>query len=132
MGYIFDTSEWPIAQFRFIGRLNPTEREQYLSDADTLIARNEAYACVLDGRHMIMPDSELVRRQSQWIRDNRAAMARLNRGTAFITASAMIRGLVNAVLFFQPFPAPHAFFGTVPEGMSWARARLDGEALKPP
>jgi hypothetical protein len=130
MGYEFDTSAWPIVQFRFIGRLNPSEREQYLSDADTLIARDEVYGCVLDGRRMIMPDSELVRRQSQWIRDNREAMSRLNHGTAFITASAMIRGLVNAVLYFQPFPSPHAFFGTVPEGMSWVRARLDGTATK--
>jgi hypothetical protein len=73
---------------------------------------------------MILPDSDLVRQQSEWIRVNREAVTRLNRGTAFITSSAMITGLVRAIFYFQPFPVPHAFFRNLPEAVSWVHECL--------
>ena len=124
MGYEFNTREWPVVHFRFFGRLQPDEREQYLSDADSLVLGNKPYVCILDGREMLTPDSDFIRRQAEWIRLNRETLTRLNRGTAFVTSSAMITGLVRAVFYFQPFPAPYAFFRTLPDAISWVRECL--------
>ncbi|HET8938317.1 MAG TPA: hypothetical protein VFN67_32960 [Polyangiales bacterium] len=121
VGYELNTREWPVVHFRFFGRLQPDERERYLLDADDLIRVDKPYVCIYDGREMLTPDSDFIRKQADWIRINRELVTRLNRGTAFITSSAMITGLVRAIFYFQPFPAPYAFFRTLPDAVSFVQ-----------
>jgi hypothetical protein len=123
MGYEFDTEAWPIVQFRFIGRLEPSDIERYFRDADEIVHGNRSYACVMDGLTMLIPEVEFVRRQAQWIRANDADMRRVNRGIAFIATSAVVRGLVRAVLHLSPIPVPYEVFSELGDGMAWARTR---------
>ena len=124
VGYEFNTREWPVVHFRFFGRLQIAELDQYLTDADSVIAENKPYACILDGLEMLTPGSDFIRRQAEWIRINSETLTRLNRGTAFVTESAMIIGLVRAVFYFQPFPSPYAFFKALPDAMTWVQECL--------
>ena len=120
---MYDASAWPVLQFRFSGRMNAAEHDQYFSDADWLLSAPAGFTCVLDGVAMQMPEVELVRRQSSWIRQNSAAIRSVNRGFALVAPSAVIRGMVRAVLHIQPLPVPYAVFAELDEGIEWARQR---------
>jgi hypothetical protein len=123
VGYHYDTSEWPVVQFRFVGRLNTAEADRYFADADMLVSGGRAYCCVMDGSEMLMPEAEVVLRQTRWLRNHYELMSRVNRGVAFIAPSAVVRGLVRAVLHFQTLPCPHASFTELAAGLEWARLR---------
>lgn len=124
MGYEFDTSEWPIVRFTFIDRLSVAETERYFEDADKLVHGTRSYACVMDGTDMLLPETPLVRRQALWIHANGEAMQRVVRAIAFITPSALVRGVVRAVLHFQTIPVPYASFSDLEEGVAWAREQM--------
>jgi hypothetical protein len=53
----------------------------------------------------------------------------VNRGFAFVAPSAMIRGMVRAVLYIQPLPVPYAVFTELDEGIAWARERATARPL---
>ena len=122
MGYEYDDTEWPIVQFKFVGRLSSSELETYFRDADALVNGQRVYACVMNGVDMLLPEVEFVRRQAQWIERNAQAMRRVNRGIAMVTSSPVIRGLLRAVFHLQQLPVPSATFSEVAEGFAWARA----------
>jgi hypothetical protein len=128
--YEFDPSGWPVLIFRFLGRLNTADGERYFCDSNALIAGDRSYVCVMDGSTMLVPEAEFVRRQAVWIRNNRVAMQRLNQGIAFVTPSALIRGLVGAIIYFQEMPVPHRLFGTVDEATVWAQGRAQLNASR--
>jgi hypothetical protein len=121
VGYTYDESEWPAAQFRFVGRPSSDEVEAYFRDISALVHGERPYACVINGLDMLIPEREFVRRQALWIQQNANDMRRVNRGVAFVLGSAMIRGLVRAVHHIQPAPVPSATFSELAEGIAWAR-----------
>ena len=129
MGYVYDDSAWPVVQFRFSGRLNAAENERYFRDSDALLQVAPGFTCVLDGVDMQIPEVELVRQQAAWIRANREAVRRVNRGFALIAPSAVIRGMVRAVFHIQPLPVPYAIFAELDEGLVWARDRATARPL---
>jgi hypothetical protein len=124
VAYELDRSEWPAVQFRFIGRLTAEEMQRYIADSEALLANGVPFACVMDGTRMLTPEIEFVRRQSQWIRENQVRMRRYNQGIAFVMPSALVRGLVRAVIYFQSMPVQHASFTTLEEGVAWAKQRV--------
>ena len=123
MGYVYDDSAWPVVQFRFSGRLTADENEHYFRDSDTLLQAPPGFTCVLDGVDMDLPEVDMVRQQASWIRANRDAIRRVNRGFALVAPSAVIRGMVRAVFHIQPLPVPYAIFAELDEGIAWARER---------
>lgn len=129
MGYVYDDRAWPVVQFRFSGRLTALENDRYFCDSDALLQAAPGFTCVLDGVAMQMPEVELVRQQANWIRTNRAAIRRVSRGFAIVAPSAVLRGMVRAVLHIQPLPVAHAVFAELEEGMAWARERARARPL---
>jgi hypothetical protein len=123
MAYEYDISAWPVVQFKFVGRLDEADIERYFRDGDAIVRGDRSYACVMDGLAMLIPEVDFVRRQSQWIKRNEEDMRRVNRGIAFVATSAVVRGLVRAVLHLSPLPVPHAVFSELSEAMQWARQR---------
>lgn len=127
MGYVYDDSAWPVLQFRFSGRLDEVENDQYFRDSDSLLQAPPGFTCVLDGMSMQMPEVDLVRRQAHWIRLNREGIRRVNRGFALVAPSAVIRGMVRAVFHIQPLPVPYALFAELEDGIEWARKRATAD-----
>lgn len=134
MGYQYDTSAWPVVQFRFIGRLDVNDSNRYFDDANAVIRSHRRYACVMDGSTMLLPEVEFVRRQALWLREHREQIRAVNVGIAFVASSALIRGLVRAVLHLQPLSVPYASFSELERGVAWARTRTydAGVSLLPP
>jgi hypothetical protein len=135
MGYEFDTSAWPVVHIRFVGRLTSEESAQYFRDSDALVQGGRRYATVMDGRTMLTPEVDFVRRQAQWITDHIGAMQRLNCGIAFVAESALVRGLVRAVIHFQPMPVENRVFSEIGAASRWALAQVQarsGTSQRPP
>lgn len=134
MGYQYDTSAWPVVQFRFVGRMDVDDTNRYFEDADAIIQGHRRYVCLMDGSTMLVPEVEFVRRQAIWLREHRERMRAVNLGIAFVASSALIRGLVRAVLHLQPLAVPYESFADLESGMAWARTRAyeAGVSLLPP
>ena len=45
-------------------------------------------------------------------------------GYAFVIDSAVVRGILTAILWLAPMPAPHVVVSTVEEGERWLREKL--------
>jgi len=125
MGYTLDTQMWPIVHFKFIGHMTAAETDRYFNDSDAIVNGGRSYVCVMDGTEMLIPSVEFVRRQADWIRANREAMRRVNRGIVFVMTSAVIRGLVRAVMRFERMPVDYIACSKLEEGIAWARTRVD-------
>ena len=123
MGYALDSSGWPIVQFKFIGRLTQLETDRYFADGDALVTGRRPYVCIMDGTVMLTPDVDFVRRQARWIHEHRQEMLQVNRGIAFVMPSALVRGLVRAVMHFQEMPVPHASFADLESALAWGQKR---------
>lgn len=120
---MYDVGAWPVVHFRFKGRPSAAETDQYFRDSDKLLSAAPGFACVLDGVDMQMPEVDLVRRQATWIRANRETIRVVCRGFAIVAPSAVLRGMVRAVLHLQPLPVPHAVFSELDAGIDWAESR---------
>lgn len=44
--------------------------------------------------------------------------------SAFVLASPLVRGLLTAILWISPMPAPHEIVATVAEAEAWLNERL--------
>lgn len=128
-----DESSWPIVVFRFHGEPTDEEFEAYLKAMEGLYARNERFTMVFDARGTVNLKAKHRRRQADWLKQHAARIRRLNPGSAFIIDSPFVRGLLTAILWLQPLPAPHKVFSSMDEAVAWCRDRLErGSAVSAP
>lgn len=69
------------------------------------------------------------------LQTNKEQLNRDCRGIAVVTPNKMLRGIMQAVLWFAPLAYPHGAFDTVDEARDWARRHLTGDvgmAAAPP
>lgn len=123
MGYELDATNWPILHFKFAGRLDQAEADRYFADGTALVTGGKPYVCVMDGTDMLTPQVEFVRRQAKWMDEHRVNMQQVNLGVAFILPSALIRGLVRAIVHYQDLPVPHVSFPDSASAWQWAERR---------
>ena len=119
-----DESRFPLVVIRFNGVASDAEFEGYLDRQSARIARDQVNAIVIDARRAGATPAKQRRRQAQWMREHAATLARWSVGTAFVIDSAMVRGLLTAILWVQPMPTPHVIVTTMEQAESWARAKL--------
>ena len=108
----------------FTGKATEAEFDDYLRRVSGYHARNETFATVLDTtRSGGMPPTQR-RKQAEWMRENEGALRRWSAGTAFVVQSAIVRGVLTAILWMQPIPQEHVVVATRAEGVRWAREQL--------
>lgn len=66
------------------------------------------------------------------LQTNKAHLERDCCGIAVVTPNKMVRGIMQAVLWFAPLSYPHGAFETVDEARAWAAAHLHGTATPAP
>lgn len=70
---------------------------------------------------------------NDWFKDTRDMTRVSSLGVVFIAPSAVLRGVLTAIFWFQTFGAPHGVAANLSEAVAWALARLTdaGVSLKP-
>jgi hypothetical protein len=119
-----DDSAWPLVVLAYQGRPPNEALEAHLGEIERrVLARQERFAQVIDQLAGVRPDPV----QRAMIAAHQARMAeayaRHCAGEAYV-ATPELRGAMTAVFWREPARYPVTFFGTLEEGVAWARQRL--------
>jgi hypothetical protein len=126
MGSIhIDDSGFPIVRVTFTGSVSNEEFDEYLAGMSRMIGRRQPNVTILDARHSARTPAVQRKKQADWIKQHEAELRRYSCGTAFVITSALIRGVLTAILWLQPMPQAHTVVGSLDEAERWARAQLD-------
>ena len=119
-----DDSRWPMVLVTFTGVAPEPEFDDYLRRMSQYLARKQTIVTVLDASKSGATPATQRRKQAEWMRENDAALRRHSAGTAFVISSAVVRGVLTAILWMQPIPQEHVVVATMPEALRWAREQL--------
>lgn len=123
-----DSSGDPLLVLRTVGRRPPGDHDlQALFEvAAELIARDRPYVLVYVLGEAYRLDASQRRAYSRFIEENRADLARLNRGTALVIAHPIVRGIAKAVMWLAPPPTKVRIFADEASARAWAVTICEG------
>jgi hypothetical protein len=118
-------AEWPLLIVRISGTQTDHEFETYLKEYLGYLRRGQRYAVVfVTAPDTPMTKSRHARMQADWIKENRPELGKHCAGLAFVLPSAVMRGVLRAILSMSPLPAPFTVASSEEEGRLWAQAQL--------
>jgi hypothetical protein len=86
----------------------------------------------MDMRQASVITASQRRRSSVWMKQHMTFFEESCAGAVFIIASPLVRGVLTALLWFQPMKMPHAVVADLDAAMRWAIAQLDREKVAVP
>jgi hypothetical protein len=129
MGIEVDESRWPLVVVRFRGTLEDRDMRAYLNKLGQNLQRAERArkktALLFDAADGVHTTAIQRKAQSEWIDAHAVQASRWCAGYAFALPSTALRGMLQAILWLAPMPAPHIVVKTSDEGEAWLLARLE-------
>lgn len=129
-----DSSRWPLVTVRFVGDLLEDEFDAYLRFLNANMERTEREsqmtAIVFDSRQVGRVLPSIRAKMTRWIQSNTAQTRRTCAGFGFVIDSQLVRGLLTAVLWVVPIPAPHAVTSTVTEAEDFLTNELEKHGVR--
>jgi hypothetical protein len=122
--YTHDESAWPVVVACPVGESTDGDVEEYVRRHDALVARGEAHVVVMDSRQGKLMRPEHRKRLAAWIASHAAELRKCRMGLAFVSNSALVRGMLTATYWLSPPPYPYRTFSSLDEAMAWARSLL--------
>lgn len=124
-GITVDLSRFPIVNVRFGTSWSDADFDRYLETMEReALARCEPNVTILDARGAMNTPAIQRRKQAEWLRRHEATLKQHSLGTAFVIDSALVRGVLTAILWMQPMPAAHIVVATIEEAERWAAEQL--------
>ncbi len=128
---LVDDGRFPLVTISFEGTVNDKDFENYLIALTRLTMRSlrdkRRVAFVMDTRRSMVTPPSQRRMMGEWMKVNDEATRATCAGFAFVMDSAIQRGLLTAVLWIHPLPAPHHICSLPGEAASWCREQLGKE-----
>lgn len=117
----------------YYGAATDEEYAAHLQEMTALIERNRnrRMAVINDATRWLQSNAMQRKMHSDWMVKHDAEMRFKTAGVAFVITSALVRGGLNAVLWFAPLPCPHKIVATLEEAEAWAQAALAADVLAP-
>jgi hypothetical protein len=123
-----DDSLWPLLLVRFVGVPSVSQLESYLEWMAKRLEQGQPYVSILDSTRMTgLVPAQQRQLQAAWMRKHDTRLRELDRGTAFIIPSPVMRLALSALFHLKPMPSPYIVTGTLREGAVWTVARLEEE-----
>lgn len=121
----FDETRWPIVVVTLPTRaLEGVDFDRYVADLSRYHDRGQAFGCVFDIRNAPTFTAAQRRVIADAMTRQSAKHAKIKFVIAVVIASAIQRGVVKAITWLTPQPAPTGVFGTVEEAVAWAQRSL--------
>jgi len=126
-----DLSFMPIFMVVHEGVLTDREFKDYLRDVERTLYGPDAKMRVLvqDARTSGQVPAIQRKMQADWLKQHEARLRDLTLGSAFVIDSALVRGLLTAILWLQPLPMPHEVCATIEGALDWADTKLKDRGL---
>lgn len=123
-----DDSGWPLVIVTYSGVPRDDEFDDYLKRLSINLERAQRerikIAMVFDATESAGPNAKHRARQAEWMKEHEALSKLHSAGYAFIIPSSFLRGVLTAILWLAPMPAPHVIVASLAEGERWCRQRL--------
>lgn len=127
---------WPLSEVTFPREFDDAEFDRYLSYLTQNLTRTQLAgtknALLFDASAAPAMSAQGRRRMAEWIEEHRDRTGQYCAGYAFVITSGFVRGLLNAILWLAPTPAPHTVVATREQGLVWLRNRLREEGVHLP
>lgn len=126
-----DDLRFPLVTVSFYGAVSDKDFDNYLLTLDRLTLRalrdRKRVAFVMDTRRAATTPPSQRRKMGEWMKLNDEATRATCAGFAFVMDSAIQRGMLTAVLWIHPLPAPHFICALPGEAAAWCREQLGKE-----
>lgn len=119
-----DDSSWPLVYITLSGSPDEAQFNGVMAGLDRIIARAEVHGVIFDARTAESPPRHFRQRQTDWIKQHQAELARFSRGIAFVFQSPVMRFVLSSLLLVQSLPMPYCVCATPEEALAWLRPRL--------
>lgn len=129
MSVRFSTQDWPYVVTTIVESMDEVETAEYLdSFLAQVVGRRSAFVSIVDARKMTRAPTAKVRRIiADWETANGDIGARYNRGVAFVTDSALVRGAMTALQWISPPKVSTVYEKSMEAARAWAATRLADE-----
>lgn len=121
---VLNRSRWPLAMIRVKNAPSPEVAREIRYTLFRVLELREPHACVVILCVSGLPTPTLVREQAQWFTTHHQLFSNYCRGLAFVTNSAALRGVPNAILRLVKTPMPIRAFADEDQACSWASERV--------
>ena len=123
-----DEHHWPLVTLKFPSHFSDEEFDDYLTglsvNLQRTIAQGTRTGLLFDTSDAPSVDARTRRKMADWIDGHREQSAEYCAGYAFVIRSGIVRGILTAILWLAPMPAPHVVVATREEGFEWLRKQL--------
>lgn len=128
---IVDTARWPLVVIRYSPEFTEEEWSKHGDELGAVLTRRTRFVMLSDATRVITPPTAKQRRiASEKLRARRDEWARYCVASAFVTPSAIVRGVMTAINWASPPPFAQRVFATVAEGEAWLMS-FDGFSALP-
>ena len=121
---VLNRSRWPLAMIRVSRAPSPEIANEIRGALGRILESREPHACVVILRASGLPSPTLVREQARWFAAHHSSLSNYCRTLAFVTNSAAMQGVPNAILRLVKTPMPIRAFAKEDEACAWASDRL--------
>jgi hypothetical protein len=131
-GISIDDSHFPLLH---VVMLEPTHEEWLwlLAGYDEILGRRQRFVQVVDAMRQTRAASATTRAAiTDFLKQRLELMKQYNIGTSCAVSSGLIRGALNAVLWFVPPPVPWHTSASTVASLDWAVNKLDEEGAPVP
>jgi hypothetical protein len=129
---LLDDSLWPLLIVRFVGVPTPPQMEAFLTRMTAILERGEPYVSLFDASGMTgVGSTELRHLYVAWMKRHAVRQRELNRGTASVVTSPLIRLTLNVVLHLTPQRSPYLITARLDEAAAWVADRLEQSGQGP-
>jgi hypothetical protein len=94
--------------------------------------RNRKSVNIMDMRQASVITAGQRRTSSVWMKEHMPHFEASCMGAVFVIASPLVRGVLTALLWFQPMKMPHEIVADLDAAMRWALAQFDREKVPVP
>lgn len=124
-----DDSQWPLVTMRLEGEMGDELAQAHIAAVRSLLDRNHRFALIRIPNVNRPPNAGQRRMMVEHLTTDRARLARLCVGAAFVITSPVVRGGLTAILWVAPMPHPHIIVGAQAEAEAWCRQRIAAGVL---
>jgi hypothetical protein len=129
-----DEGQWPIIIVRYAETVDESEFDALLACIDEKLERaareGRKIGLIYDNRSNYRASPRVRSKQAAWMKKRAALMRGQLVGVAFVFTSALVRGVLTAVLWLTDMPMPHLVASTMAEAEDWVRKRYDDQGQK--
>lgn len=133
MGRITVRSDTHLMVVTYDGVVGDAEFAQHLEGLTQLLAeRAHSVATILDASTAGVNPATQRRMQAEWLKAHDSVLQATGLGTAIVIRSALVRGILTAILWMAPIPGDHVVFPTYAEAEEWALRQIREAGLPAP